>query len=122
MTHKKYFSIAFTIVYMLFSIAANAATNTGKDHSEPGTKNHAEKPMDHGQGKHSPVSHDEHSKAPHGKTHAPHSEELPHIHKFHKERVKKIKKHHGKFWLLTQVLLFICHAAILYICYLHAAH
>lgn len=86
-------------------------TNTAKEDTKPS-------------GKHAPLTEDGHHKAPHGhgKAHAPHSEELPHIHKFHKERLKKNQKHHGKFWFLSQLLLFICHAAILYISYLHAAH
>ena len=120
MTHNKIFKIALTVMYVLFSIAAKA--DIGKDHNESNTTNQTEKHANHDQGKHNPASHEDHSKVPHGKTHAPHSEELPHIHKFHKERVKKIKKHHGKYWLLSQVLLFLCHAAILYISYLHAAH
>ena len=63
-----------------------------------------------------------HSKAPMGKAHAPQMEELPHIHKFHKERVKKVKKHHGKYWFLSQVILALCHLSILVIGYLHATH
>ena len=60
--------------------------------------------------------------APHGKAHVPQMEELPHVHKFHKERVRKIKKHHNKFWLLTKILLVLCHLSILLIAYLHATH
>jgi hypothetical protein len=121
MTQKKYFSIALIGVYILFSLAAKANTNTGKEAGETHavkTEKSAEAP----QGKHGPVSQEGHSKAPHGKAHTPHSEELPHIHKFHKERVKKIKKHHSKLWFLSQGLLFLCHAAVLYISYLHVIH
>ncbi len=53
---------------------------------------------------------------------APHMEELPHIHRFHKERVKKIRQHHGKFWLLSKILVVLCHISILVIAYLHATH
>ena len=60
---------------------------------------------------------------PHGaKATAPHMEELPHIHHFHKERVKKIKQHHTKFWMLSKVLVILCHISILVIAYLHAIH
>ena len=69
-----------------------------------------------------PFSHEADSKAPHGKMQAPHSEELPHIHKFHKERVKKIKRHHGKFWILSKLILVLCHLSILVIAFLHATH
>lgn len=121
MTQKKYFSFAFILVYILFSIAAKANTNTGKATSETQPVK-TEKSSEGAQGKHAPVSQEGHSKAPHGKAHTPHSEELPDIHRFHKERVKKIKKHHSKCWFLSQVLLFICHASVLYISYLHVVH
>jgi hypothetical protein len=61
--------------------------------------------------------------APHGKpVKAPHMEELPHIHRFHKERVKKMKQHHGKCWVLSQAILVVCHLSMLYIAYLHLTH
>ena len=62
------------------------------------------------------------SKESHGKAMSPQMDELPHIHKFHKERVKKIKKHHGKFWMLSQVLLVLCHLSILVIAFMHVVH
>jgi len=122
MTHRKYFSLVFTIVFILFSVAVHANKNTGREYEQNSSSAQGEKHSDNqSHGKQVPFSGEDDSKVPHGKTHVPHSEELPHIHKFHKERVKKIKKHHGKYWLLSQVLLFLCHAAILYMSYLHAA-
>jgi hypothetical protein len=53
---------------------------------------------------------------------APHMDELPHIHRFHKQRLEKLTVHHGKVWLLTQVLIVLCHFSILVIGYLHATH
>lgn len=61
-------------------------------------------------------------KGSHGKTAIPQFEELPHIHKFHKERVKKMKRHHGKCWLISRLIITICHIAILLIGYLHVTH
>ncbi len=58
----------------------------------------------------------------HQKSHSPQMDELAHIHKFHKERVKKIRKHHDKCWLLTKILLVICHVSILVIAFLHIIH
>jgi len=52
----------------------------------------------------------------------PHFEELPHIHHFHKERVKKIRRHRQKCWLLTKLVLVLCHLSILWIGYLHLVH
>ena len=59
----------------------------------------------------------------HGKpVKAPHLEELPHIHRYHKERVKKLRQHHGKFWFLGQLLVVLCHLSLLLISYLHLVH
>ncbi len=57
--------------------------------------------------------------APHEKAHAPKLEELPHIHHYHKERVKKVKRHHKKCWVLSMVLLVLCQVALLVIAYMH---
>lgn len=56
----------------------------------------------------------------HGQT--PSMEEVAHIHHFHKGRVKKIKRHHKKCWVLSKVLLILCHVALLVIAYLHIIH
>lgn len=56
------------------------------------------------------------------KGHSSKTEELPHIHHFHKERVKKIKRHHKKCWALSMFLLVICHIAILAMAYMHVTH
>jgi hypothetical protein len=60
--------------------------------------------------------------APHGKTHTPHLEELPHIHKFHKERLKKIRRYRSRYWLSSKIVLILCHLSLLLIAYLHATH
>lgn len=125
MTRRKSFTLALTTAYILFSLAAGANdhTNSRNENTPAGRTTQTEKQADQSSsGKHVPVSDDGNSKVPHGKSQAPHSEELPHIHKFHKERVKKIKKHHGKCWFMSQMLLFICHATVLYISYLHMLH
>lgn len=112
------------MIFSMASVTVKAAGHTAKTETESTSKEvktqAAPDPTE--TGKKGPVSPESHPKAPHGKTHAPQMEELPHIHKFHKERVKKIKKHHGKFWLLSQVVVVICHLSILVIGYLHATH
>ena len=60
--------------------------------------------------------------APEEKAHAPKTEELPHIHHFHKERVKKVKRHHKKCWVLSMFLVVLCHAALLVMAYMHVTH
>lgn len=122
MTRRKYFSLALTIAYILICHAASAGGNQGGNGSSNNQGNETAKQSDMSQqAKQMPVSKDAQSHVPHGKAHTPHSEELPHIHKFHKERVKKVRKHRA-CWLLSQVLLFICHASVLYISYLHVVH
>lgn len=122
MTQKKYFSLALTIVYVLLCLTASAGSNQDGNGRGNHTGNEAAKQTDMtSHAKHMPVSKETHSNVPHGKAQTPHAEELPHIHKFHKERVKKVRRHRT-CWLLSQVLLFICHASVLYISYLHVVH
>jgi hypothetical protein len=49
-------------------------------------------------------------------------EELAKIHRFHKERVKKIKRHHHKYWTLAKAILVVCHLALLISAFLHLTH
>jgi hypothetical protein len=62
------------------------------------------------------------SKESHSKASTPQMDEVAHIHKFHKERVKKMKKHHSKYWFLSKLILVLCHLSILVIAYLHITH
>ena len=56
---------------------------------------------------------------PEEKAHAPKIDELPHIHRFHKERVKKVKRHHKKVWSISMLILVLCHISILIMAYMH---
>jgi len=112
MKHKSSISIILFFAFLVAGTntkANNSSLDKGIHHSNTQPGNFAEK-----------GSHD--TQAPHGKTATPHLDELPHIHKFHKERVKKIKKHQGKFWLLSKLILVLCHLSILLIAYLHVTH
>ena len=61
--------------------------------------------------------------SPHGKAlKAPQLEELPHIHRYHRERVKKNVAHQGKFWFLGQVLVVLSQLSLLFIAYMHITH
>lgn len=60
--------------------------------------------------------------APEHKGHGLRGEEIPHIHHFHKERVKKSKRHHKKLWILSKALLLLCHIALMMLAYTHMAH
>jgi hypothetical protein len=123
MTQKTLSSLIFTITFSLSSFAVLASGHTTKtEQTSKEVKTTAN--ADHSdETKKMPASaSDSHSKAPHGKTNAPHMEELPHIHKYHKERVKKIKKHHTKLWILSQALVVLCNLSILVIGYLHLTH
>ena len=61
---------------------------------------------------------EEHSKKPHILK----TDELAHIHHFHKERVKKLKRHHKKYWVLSKLLLILSHIVLLICAYLHLTH
>lgn len=56
------------------------------------------------------------------KSHTMKTEELAHIHHFHKERVKKLKRHHKKFWILSKTLLILCHLLLLVCAFQHLAN
>lgn len=124
MTHRTSGKAISLLVFILISFTAAANNNAAE--RETGISKDVKTntaASDHKEtGKKTTALPDGHSKAPHGKMNPPHMEELPHIHKFHKERVKKIKKHHSKYWLLSQVIIVLCHISILVIGYLHATH
>jgi hypothetical protein len=124
MTQRTLSSIIFTVIFSMASVTVKAAGHTAKTEPESISKEVKTQtaPVHTDTEKKAPVFPESQSKAPHGKTAAPQMEELPHIHKFHKERVKRIKKHHGKFWLLSQLIVVLCHLSILVIGYLHATH
>jgi hypothetical protein len=61
-------------------------------------------------------------KPPVHKMQLPVMEELPKLHRFHKERVKKLKKHHKKCWISAKLLLVVCHVALLVCAFMHATH
>jgi len=121
MTQKTLSGIIITMIFSFTSYSVLAGSHT--TNTDPVSKEVKATIADHSNtAAKAPVFPAPHPKVPHGKAHVPHMEELPHIHKFHKERVKKLKKHHGKYWLLSQVLLALCHLSILVIGYLHATH
>jgi hypothetical protein len=124
MTQKTLSSIIVLMIFSLTSSIAFAGGHTAKAQSATGQNEVKSQPAsDHPTADNKmPVFPAPLPKVPHGKVQAPHMEELPHVHKFHKERVKKIKKHHSKFWLLSKIILVLCHLSILVIAFLHAIH
>ena len=124
MTHRTSSNIIFLMIFSLATITVFTGDHKAKAKSETYSKEvntqatsdypATDKPM--------PVFPSPKPTVPHGKANVPHMEELPHIHHFHKERVKKIKQHHTKFWMLSKVLVILCHISILVIAYLHAIH
>jgi hypothetical protein len=50
------------------------------------------------------------------------TEELAHIHHFHKERVKKVSRHHSLIWMISKILITICHLVLLLCAFLHLSH
>lgn len=71
---------------------------------------------------HSPISAKSHMPVEKSHSQVPTWDELAHIHHFHQDRLKKIKRHFKKSVFLSKLLLFICHTAVLYISFLHLTH
>ena len=69
-----------------------------------------------------PISASNQHDAPHGKAaKVPHMEEIPHIHRYHRERVRR-RVHHGKLWFLSKAVVVICQLSLLLIAYMHLTH
>jgi len=56
------------------------------------------------------------------KAHLLKTEELAHIHHFHKERIKKEKRHHQAAYSTAKLILILCHISLLVVAYLHLCH
>ncbi|HEX7903545.1 MAG TPA: hypothetical protein VF487_06675 [Chitinophagaceae bacterium] len=126
MTRYFIFTACFFLLFSLGSLNAkvndqSAAAITSIDNPETGNASNG---MADNQGKALPVPQGTKSHLPAEKSHSntPTMDETAHIHRFHKERVRKIKKHHSKFWVLSKLILIVCHISILVIAYLHATH
>ena len=118
MTRYIIISIFFLAMISMTSFTASAGTKKSSSITVSDTKqaesHSASEPM-----KQLPATKTVPPAAPHEKAHAPKLEELPHIHHYHKERVKKAKRHHKKCWVLSMMLLVLCQAALLVIAYMH---
>ena len=123
MTRYSFFSIIFLVIFSLASHSGLANGHTALPVSENNAKKaEGATSADKSMAKKMPVFPAPKPEAPHGKAHAPVMEELPHIHHYHKERVKKIKKHHTKCWIVSQVIVIVCQLSLLVIAYLHVIH
>ena len=124
MTRQSFLSILISLTLMMVSVKS---FSTGSHESTSAHSNYhsanrptPDSPID---GDMQPLIPAAQPVLPHGpKAEAPKSEELAHIHHFHKERVKKIKRHHKKFWILSKLLLIICHLLLLFVAYMHVTH
>ncbi len=121
---RQYFNIialilAFVIAGTTYSFAGSEkAVNNGNTEQTSKVADH-DAPVKTSQSQSSAKSH-----MPVEKSHSsvPSWDELAHIHHFHQNRLKKIKRHFKKSVFLSKLLLFICHAAVLYISFLHLTH
>src|SRR5687768_15358777 len=124
MRHNKALQILFLIAFLMNALPGHSATkstgsaaagfvtasamNSVADQSIP----------DMAVPLHAATRPDHHSK----KTHSPKLEEVAHIHHFHKERVKKLKKHQKKCWAFSKIILVLIHIALLVMAYSHVTH
>lgn len=126
MTRYFILTASFILLFVIGIIDAKASdkpateifSNNGKESDNAG------KTATYGHSKSSPASHGAKSQVPAEKHHAqaPTMDETPHIHRFHKERVKKIKQHHTKCWIASQVIVVLCNLSLLVIAYMHIIH
>jgi hypothetical protein len=130
---KQFVMTRFFIFTALFlaALSFNPGTSLASDNSANHTQSTSnketglqEKNAHETSSKSVPESQSAKSHLPVEKSHSytPSMDELPHIHKFHKERVKKIKKHQSKLWILSKIVLVLCHISILIISFLHVTH
>ena len=61
-------------------------------------------------------------KAKQQKHHLMKIEELGKVHRFRKDRVKKVKKHGDKYWLAIKILIVFCHISLLIHAFMHLTH
>jgi Na+/H+ antiporter NhaC len=104
-----------------FTASANSnksVTGTENVTKESNTGNHSE-PAASKSVPNAPVTKTVPPVHPEEKGHTPKLDELAHIHRFHKERVKKVKRHHKKVWSLSMLILVLCHISILIMAYMH---
>ena len=124
MTRFILISSFFLAMISFTSFTASAGTNksstvTVTDHKETGNSNNAEPVSASKTIPVMPVTKTVPPVHPEEKAHAPKIDELPHIHHFHKERVKKVKRHHKKVWSISMLILVLCHISILIMAYMH---
>lgn len=113
--------LAFTIAGTTYSSAGtqnaeNATNNVTTEQSDKASTNDVAKTSQ------APQSAKSHLPVEKAHSHIPSWDELAHIHHFHRNRLKKIKRHFKKSVFFAKLLLFVCHAAVLFISYLHVTH
>jgi hypothetical protein len=115
-------AVIILLVFCCLPFHSSAASNERTNHTIITSEDMKIIIPDQAAGKGSPL-HPGGQDVPHlPKAKPPHMEELPHIHRFHKERVKKISQHHGGWWLISQVIIVLCHLSILVIAWMHVTH
>lgn len=121
---RQYFIQTALILAIIFASTTNSSAtsdNTGNANSSEQTSKGVDHDMPVKSGQ-MPVSAKSHLPVEKSHSQVPTWDELAHIHHFHHDRLKKIKRHFKKSVFLSRLLLFICHAAVLYISFLHLTH
>lgn len=121
MTRQIFINILLTALF-LAPFASHTTSNKGKSNNFKSASIAVEHSSQEQPVQAPVVPHSAGLKPPTQKLHVPEMEELAKIHRFHRERVKKIKKHHHKAWISAKLLLIICHLAILICAFLHVTH
>ena len=124
----KYFICSILILALFTGMSTTSSAGLGtitsatvsdqKSGQQPDpVKNGAESPV-----KEVPMNAGPHAPVEKGHGHAPAVDETPHIHHYHRNRVKKLKRHHSKAWFLSQLLIVTCNLVLLLMAYMHMVH
>jgi hypothetical protein len=107
----KYFICTFFLV--LFMSVQSKASNSMPGHNHSEIKQAAEMPLNQAPPQSVP-------EMPEEKGHGHHTsmDETPHIHHFHKHRVKKLKKH-KHYWVAGKLFLAMIQLVLLFMAYMH---
>lgn len=120
MTRYFIFTVIFFALLMAKPITTLAGTNNESGHVK--NNHHNEEAGKTGNTGHYPMGAKSHHGGEKAHSNVPSWDELAHIHHFHHNRMKKIRRHFSKYVFLSRLFLFICHAAILIVSYLHVTH
>ncbi|HRE39273.1 MAG TPA: hypothetical protein PK977_09830 [Chitinophagaceae bacterium] len=118
----RYFIFTTMLFALLMAKPITTLAGTQQQSGHIATNHHSDDPGKAANTGHLPMGAKQHPGGEKAHSHVPSWDELAHIHHFHKNRLKKVRRHYSKCVFFSKLLLIICHAAILFVSYLHVTH